>query len=490
VIDEATAGRFVAKLYHAIGVAKLHDLSNAALDQPIAELKSALDSIVASEGRASLALDPAAWVVFLNGKVVKLTGQTSSAAATKGMTKRHAALTLEGLAQILRSLGVGEVRFQKALEASALRSFVSVLQKAKPGPDPAATWKELAALFSASGLARAGVTLLSFEQSGARAVDHRVKVDPEQAVCLAYGRLLALLREYMKHLRSDELHRYFARKILRAVQGLQSLATTMSAELLSLTLIKDADDYAFNHAVNTSILSMLVASRIGLSRNQVSQVGFAALLHGLGKFRTDAAIVETAPEKRTATETRTYRVHPYRGVDAFLESRRIDDAFLIGALVGFEHDLRDQPPVRVARTKTHPFSRIVAVCEAYDALTTARGGLPATLPDRALAQLLEGKPASHDPVIVRVFASLLGLFPPGSAVLLDSKETAVVVHPNPDDPRRPLVAVVRDASGNDVDGEMLDLALKDSKGAFTRNIVKAVDPRAANLKIPEYLSAS
>lgn len=289
-------------------------------------------------------------------------------------------------------------------------------------------------------------------------------------------------------MRDAELERYFWRRLIRAVQGLHGMLARSSRTLLALTLIKDADEPAINHAVNTCLLTLLLANKLGVPRAQAVNAGLAALLHGVGKIRTSPEVLSKEENARTPAERKDYNDHPYRAVGAFLETRRLDDALLIAALVAFQYEADHERPVTSRPLgELHPLARMVAVCEAYDALTSPSRWRPAVLPDRALATMLAGQPRAFDEGVLGLFAAVVGLYPPGSAVRLDTGELAFVVHPNPDDPQRPLVAVVRDAAGRAVDGDVLDLAESRPQGGYRRTIVSTVDPGRVGIQLPEYM---
>jgi hypothetical protein len=460
-LAETLASSFVTKLYQAVAVARLHDLSNAALEGPIGELKASIDAAIGAFHVASLKPEAEADMLFFNERAVR--------------SKKGSSSSVDGLMKFMVAMGTGELRFLHTLTHLEVRAFLEVV-KGLGGSDPDECCAGFAAGLHAAGL-KGLVEVFTMAQAAAKAVERKVKVDEATAVRLAYARTLALLREYMKHLHDQELRRYFWRKLLRAVQGIQSLASRARRELLALTLVKTADDYAFNHPVNTCILSIMLGAKAGLPKNQLANVGLAALLHGVGRFRTE-----------NLEDPAEYALHPYRAVSTVFEARRTDDTALLTALVAFQFEMgKGVPPVREEVEEIHPLARIVSICEAFDSLTSPRPGTTAVLPDAALSKLLRGKPRGFDITLLGLFANMMGLFPPGSAVLLDTDEIAVVIHPNPDDPRRPVVAIVCDAKGNAVDGDVVDLALRSQTGRFVRSIVKAVDLVKLGIEVPEYL---
>jgi HD-GYP domain-containing protein (c-di-GMP phosphodiesterase class II) len=463
---------FVQRFYQAVAVARLHDLSNAALEEPVRDFALSLERMVGAHGFVTLKPEYDSEMLFLNERAVRM--------------RKTSVATVEALMKLLGQLGVGEIRFHRTLDPAKVRGFLALVKEHGVGPTPEDACKRMVSFLPAFGLVGL-VDILTIEQATSKAVEKKVVVEPDEAVRLAYARTMTLTREFMKNLRDEELRRYFWRKLLRAVQSLQTFSAREPKLLLALTLVKSIDERHFNHAVNTCILSLLLGQKVGLSKTQLVQVGLAGLLHGLGKFRTDAAIVAKEAAARTPEEAKEYARHPYRSIAVFLESKRLDDAVVSCALASFQFEATDGlPAVRAPLETLHPLARIVSVCEAYDALTSPRGDSPGTLPDVALGALLGGRPRSFDFTLLGLLSSLLGMFPPGSAVLLDDGSFAVVMHPNPERPRRPVVVVVRDTSGADVDGDVIDLA---APAGSARSIKGTVDSAAKGLRIPEYLRA-
>ena len=206
--------------------------------------------------------------------------------------------------------------------------------------------------------------------------------------------------------------------------------------------IKDYDNYTFNHAVNVAILSLLVGIDIGLSTDQLNSLGVAALLHDVGKVAVPAAVL-SKPGKLSDEEWEMMRTHPIEGAQLLLEQAGHHD---IGVTVAFEHharyNLSGYPNITPGR-KLHFFSRIVGLSDVYDALTSDRSYRRSMMPDAAARIILSGSGDDFDPVLTKVFIRSIGVFPQGCAVALSNGETAIVHEPNPADPIRPKVRLMR-----------------------------------------------
>jgi HD-GYP domain-containing protein (c-di-GMP phosphodiesterase class II) len=460
----------LTRLNQAIMVSRLHELSNVAVEDAVRDLESSLSGAITRWSFVSIKSDADAEVLFFNDKPLR--------------AKRQIASTLESILKLLETLGIGELRLSRSIPAVQIRALLRIMNvKIDPEAEPQKTCHDLADALEKGGF-RGIVDVLSFEQAAIQAVKKTIKVEKDVLVRLAYARTLALLREYTRNMRDEELRRYFWQKLQRAVQGITSLAIEAPRDLLALSRVRGAEDGDFNHAINTCVLSLMLAVKVGLPRAQLVHVGLGALLHGLGRFRTAEEIVHKAPEQRSDEEKREYGRHPYRAIGELLAMRRLDEPALSSGMIAFLFEAGSDFPAVRAPHPLHPFAQIVGICEAYDRMTSSRPGQTAILPDQAINLLLSGQPRSYDHTLLKLFTGLLGLFPPGTAVRLDSGEIAVVVHPNPDHPAKPVVAVVRDAKGRDVDGDIIDLA---ADGPARKNILESVDPLSTGVKIPEYL---
>jgi HD-GYP domain-containing protein (c-di-GMP phosphodiesterase class II) len=325
------------------------------------------------------------------------------------------------------------------------------------------------------------------ETSG-QAIAKKLEIDEATYFPLAYARTLVLLREYVKNLRNEELNRYFSQKLHRALQEIVSLTQKYFNRFLALTAVKGADDYLFSHMANTGLLSVLLGHNLGISKVKLTELAYCAMLHGLGPFRSPPELVERV--ELSPEEQAELGKHPYRAIGAHIEGKKVTNKMLAAAAVGFQYDLhKGNTPLRIPPTEIHPYAKIVRICEAYDALTTAHPDRPAMLPDQALRSMIEAPEGLYDPLVLTVFTNMMGLFPTGTTVTLSSGEIAVVVHPNPDSPRRPLVAIVRGRGGEPIDGDFLDLGMKLENGMYPCTITGSVDPRELGITIPDHLLA-
>ncbi len=280
-------------------------------------------------------------------------------------------------------------------------------------------------------------------------------------------------------------------KSKRAIQFLIDQLIHDDTNLMSLTAIKSFDEYTFAHSVNVCILSVALGGRLGLSKKNLSELGYAALFHDIGKVRIPLEILNK-PKELDDDEWKQMRKHPVLGVKALLSRRALDKFSLRAMVVAFEHHLKQDLsgyPHLSLKKDLNLYTRIVTIADVYDSMTSGRvyAKIPLTA-DVALKNMMDQSGKSFDPVLLKVFVNMLGIYPVGSVVLLDSGEVGVVMKSNPDELSRPEVAIIADKAGKRDRIELVDLTgMDESTGKHKRTILKTIDPHQYNLDIARYI---
>lgn len=282
------------------------------------------------------------------------------------------------------------------------------------------------------------------------------------------------------------------KKIKRVVQGIVDQILSDETSLVGLTTIRDYDDYTFTHCVNVAIFSIALGRRLGLTRLQLYDLGFTALFHDIGKSRVPIDVIQK-PDALDEDEWRLVMAHPWLGVLALFQLREHSEFPYRSMMVAYQHhmkrDLTGYPrSLRIAEMTF--YSKIVAVADAFDAATSRRVYTTVPLSPAAVLQEMRDNPRrGMDPVVVKAFVALLGIYPVGSLVVLDSFELAIVhsVNPIPEMVSRPIVRIISDDLGNvEHPGRLFDLAEKDEAGNFAKTIIKTADPERYGVRVGDY----
>jgi HD-GYP domain-containing protein (c-di-GMP phosphodiesterase class II) len=261
------------------------------------------------------------------------------------------------------------------------------------------------------------------------------------------------------------------------------------AQALLLTTVKSYDEYTYYHMVNVCILSIAIGQAIGLRRDQIVALGAGGLLHDVGKIKVPREIlVQAGP--LSEEQWRIIQRHPVDGVGLLLSSGH--DLYHPALSMILEHhaayDRTGYPSLSGDRRPSLP-ARIVAVADCFDALTSKRQYRKAEERRQALSILQAAAGTGYDPRVVRIFVRLLGLFPVGSLVRLNTGAIGVVVRNHERLPARPLIRLVLDAHGNPTEAEELDLGQRAAGGGYPWSVDQSVDPREIDLDMLSLLSS-
>ena len=189
----------------------------------------------------------------------------------------------------------------------------------------------------------------------------------------------------------------------------RSLSLAMHAEqamVLPLLQLKEYDQYTTTHAMNVAVLAMALGDHLQLGPAAVRSIGFAALLHDLGKVCIPLDILNK-PGPLDDAEREVVERHPGVGARILLGSRGVID---LAPVVAYEHHVMIRgggyPHLPNARGAQYA-SRLVHVCDVYDALRTRRPYREAWSSEQALHYIETRAGLEFDPAIVRPFASML-----------------------------------------------------------------------------------
>ncbi|MDD5116896.1 MAG: HD domain-containing protein [Candidatus Omnitrophica bacterium] len=213
-------------------------------------------------------------------------------------------------------------------------------------------------------------------------------------------------------------------------------------ELLKLATMKRYDVEAYVHMLNVSIFSMYFASRLGFEKNEILDIGLAALFHDIGKMYISRKTLHK-PDRLSAEEFDRIKSHTILGAEFMF--KYVDTLGILPVVVSFEHHLKydssGYPRLPLLR-KQHVISAIVSICDVYDALSQRRGYKQDYSPDLVYNIMNKDKGSAFDPVLLDKFFQFMGLWPVGSVVALNDGSVALVREENDSDIRRPKVEIV------------------------------------------------
>ena len=455
----ASARGLLLTLHSALRALKLYPVENATVQKSLDELQSTSTSILAIEQELELRLSGD--FLFLNS--VRLRLELDNFAA------------FSGVLSMLRAFDVGVLRVQAQVERREWLAFLSMMLSLANQ----AFEDRYVALIERMG--QAAIPNIDLEPS--TAINEEVGSDREakEVAKRTYAQGVAVTKEVMNSVRMGRASSL--KKVKRAVQMIVDQVLTNETSIIGLTTLRDYDEYTFMHSVNVCIFTVALGRKIGFSKLQLYDLGMTALLHDVGKAKVPIEITTKAGGLED-DEWRMMQAHPWRGAMILFGMRGYDEIPYRSILVAHEHHMRTDLsgyPRHVRPRKLGLFSRIVAVADGFDAATTRRTYQTVPIePDQVLKEMWSNPRRGYDPMVVKALINLIGVYPIGTCVILDTFEVAIVASTVSDreELNRPVVRIAIDGNGGvaAAPGIAVDLYEKNAAGGYVRSIVKVTSP--------------
>ncbi len=454
---------FLTTLQQVINLGQLLEPDNKNMLGPMDRVQQQFSEIVRQSG--SFSFQQHEQNIFCNNQRLRCDGSTFM---------RHM--------QFLKLLGarkIGGIQFKGAMTAGQWNQFLlAVSRYARESPTP---YEDCCRQIEQRGL-NGIVELTPIESAMTMKRAKAVRLERRMFAVRTFAKCMALLREYIRHLDNAAHRGYFHLKLGRVLQDLVTVCLENGWKYFGLTNTKHFDEYLYNHSVNVAVVSLALGVKAGLSRSHLQELGMAALLHDLGKAFLPPELLKKSGQFSEA-ERKQLLQHPALGVRALLRVKQYNEALLKRIMVICEHH------EAVKGGNQHFYSRVIAVAETFDALTSDRPHRKAFLPDAAVKMMIDmgGKRLDRD--IVALFVQSLGLFPCGTCVRLNTGELAIVFHPamDPKTWMLPIVRIIRDEKGLPYRSpRQVDLS-EPPKSGEPRWIEQTVDPVPLGINVSGYL---
>lgn len=465
------AGRsLLLELYTALRSLKFYPVENATVQKALDDLDRSARALVGSEGDVEMRL--AGDFIFVNATRLRL--ELDNYAAFSHILTQF------------RAFDIGTLRVHAGCERKEWQIFLSLLLSLPGRVDDADLLAELQRRMVEGGTRHIELERAIPQQEGLQESE-----EARQVAKRTYSQGVAVTKEVITGVRLGRAAS--VKRVKRAVQMIVDQVLNNETSLLGLTTIRDYDEYTFTHSVNVCIFSVALGKKLGLSKMQLYDLGMTALLHDVGKARVPIEILN----KTTGLDEREWKMmqgHPWLGALTLFGLRGYDEIPYRSILVAYEHhmktDLTGYP--RSIRPRTlGMFSRIVSVADGFDAATTRRSYQTVPIePDQVLREMWENPRRGYDGVLVKALINLIGIYPVGTCVILDTFEVGIVAAPATDGGvlNRPLVRIAIDADGASVPapGQMVNLGERDASGHYVRSIVKVTNPSRYGLTVSDY----
>jgi len=283
------------------------------------------------------------------------------------------------------------------------------------------------------------------------------------------------------------------RKTVRTVQKTIDLVIDKRSILLKLSTLRDHDDYTYTHSVNVSILAICLGQHIGLTKNALETLGICGLFHDLGKVDIPLKILNKQGNltEHEFTVIQKHSLSSVRHIAKLRAPRELKSKIMLSP---FEHHLKYDLSGYPRSWRSEPvslFGRILTIVDVFDAITSPRVYRSETIsPDQALRMMSEGAGKDFDPILLKAFINMIGVYPVGTLVELDTGEIGLVSeNPEQSDGTHPLVTILIPADGQGYTrGETVDLSERESSGGkYKRRVMNTYHPAVFGVQPSEYI---
>jgi HD-GYP domain-containing protein (c-di-GMP phosphodiesterase class II) len=461
--------RLLTALYAALRALKFYPLENDTVQQALDEVHNLVRGLLDQEGVVELRV--VGDFFWLND--VRLRLDLANYA------------TFGSFAKAVSGHGLGSVEIMPGMERSEWAPFLSLLLRDPPDDEP---YNAFMHRFNAAPIEHVEVT--------AQQDTHQPELEEEAALEAAKRTYVQSVKAAGTVLSDVRLGRAVnVRKVKRAVQGIVDQVLANEPSIVAMTSLRDFDEYTFTHCVNVTIFSIVIGQRMGLKKLQLYELGLCALFHDVGKMRLPEELINKA-ESLSDEEWMLLKEHPTEGLLILFQLMGFSDMPYRQMLAAYEHHMKtDLTGYPLNRRPRRPglFSRIVAVADGFDAGTSVRSyQFKPWAPDAVLKEMRDNPKRGFDPLIVKLLINATGVYPPGTIVVLDTLELAVVSSCNPDQEKlhQPVVKVISDSMGAPLaEPVTLDLAEVDpATGKPVRTVIKTASPEKYGIKVSDYIT--
>jgi HD-GYP domain-containing protein (c-di-GMP phosphodiesterase class II) len=410
---QALGRTLISSMYMLVRNVKLHSPDNTIFIKPLEQLKDCMNTIIAMD--QSLNLQGAGESFYLNNMLIK--------------TEIGSIDNVRYLLQEFERRNVGGFVLEKDITIPELKNFVFIFSR------------ESAEEVGSGGVSSRRLNALKlrrFEklqeilqgQEGESAKQDQ-QVDRKRYTVTIYARTIYFMRKYLTGLRGDGPQVPLG-KAGRYIQDLVDTCHGHRSHFLGLSTLKSDDEYLCFHSVNVALLSVVFGVELGLDKSQLRDLGMAALFHDIGKIDVADEVWEKKGKLEPA-EARQVNKAPIFSVKKIIRSRQLNKSTLHRIIAAYEHkadfgtpvkDLRGNVSFVVPNSSLGIYSKIIAIVDCYDALTSRRPFRDAFGPDVALTLMFSELKHKFDADLLRIFMSVMKM--PSVRVFSDRGEKVVI----------------------------------------------------------------
>ncbi len=406
---------------------------------------------------------------FVNEKMVRFDGSGLSGA--------------ESVINEWDELGIGGVKFNHDISKEKIEKFFAFVSDIKPNKD---NLEILSGKLKSHELNDVQfLSQVKVSETGNR-ISEELRRSFRKSAKKTFYQAMSVVQEVVVNTKADR--DINISKTKRVVHSLIDQITRDESSLLELAAIKNYDDYTYAHSTNVCVYSLTLGVRLKLDRVRLSQLGFSALFHDIGKINLPTDLIRK-PDAFDENDWIQMQRHPLLGTKTILRNLKFDTHTARAARGTFEHHINDDftgyPSLRYKKRKTTLFSKIISIIDTFDALTSGRLYIKKAIsPEDVIKKMQYQMSVKFDAFLLKIFNDIIGIYPTGSLVLLTTDEIALILANNDQDKAKPYIKVVGNRDGLLESPEWVDLSLEDNGN---RKIIRKINPEHYNLNIKDFI---
>jgi len=393
---QAMARTLVSTLYMLVRSVKMYDPDNSIFDKPLAQLQEAMNQVIRKEGK--LELMGVKQSFYLNNMLVKV--------------DLSALDNVRELLAEMRSKDVTGITLMRNTTIEELKNFVWIFSKetSDDAEENGVAGKKLISMKIAKWSKLKNKLDNEKDESEA-------KLDRKKYALTCYGRAIFFIKKYMESLRLGKPLN--TSKSMRILQDFVDISLDHRTHFLGLTTTRVDSEYLSYHQVNSCLMAIVFGAELGLTKPQLRDLGYISLFHdaGMGTVPND---VLAKRGSLTGEERGLIAKAPLVTVRNILREKSLNKATLMRLVVTFEHKVEFGTAVRdgqgniqmiIPRANLGLYSKIIAICATYDALTSKRPFRDAYGPEVALMLMWTEMRNKFEPELLKVFMRVMAIQP-------------------------------------------------------------------------------
>ncbi|MFC1804895.1 HD-GYP domain-containing protein [Candidatus Omnitrophota bacterium] len=202
------------------------------------------------------------------------------------------------------------------------------------------------------------------------------------------------------------------------------------------------------HIVNTLLISMAIGMKMGFNKSRMDTLGMAAIFFDVGLDELKNII--TQPRKLTEEERCWVEAHISKTIKILKKIKSVNEDVIDAVRMHHERVNGKGYPRGIQGDSISNYAKIIGLVDTYEAITNSRPYVEGMNAHKAVKFILGSLKDYFDPDVLKVFIDKMSVYPLGSIVKLDTNEIARVIGVHPGSPLRPVIMIIRDASGEPV----------------------------------------